>query len=44
MTLDDAMKHAKEKWLELKGTKCGDEHKQLYVWLKELKKLKKLNK
>ena len=40
MTLEEAISHAREKSIELKGTKCGEEHKQLYKWLKELKEFK----
>lgn len=39
MTLDEAIKHAEEV-LESKCGECAIEHKELAVWLKELKKLK----
>ena len=38
MTLEEAIKHAEEK---VKcGGKCGEEHAQLAMWLKELQKLR----
>ena len=40
MTIDEAIKHAEEKRCE----KCGEEHRQLAEWLKELKQLRKQEK
>lgn len=39
MTLEEAINHSYEKYLELANTcsKCSQEHYQLYLWLKELK-------
>jgi hypothetical protein len=37
MTLDEAIKHAKEQACKLGNCECGKEHKQLAEWLKELK-------
>lgn len=37
MTLDEAIDHAEKKSSK---TKCGEEHAQLAVWLKELKELR----
>lgn len=45
MTLDEAIKHCKEKEKEqaLNGCfACAEEHKQLAEWLKELKEWRKL--
>ncbi len=38
MTLEEAIEHAKEKIDNT--TQCGREHRQLYEWLSELKKLR----
>lgn len=40
--IDDAIQHAKEKAEEHKDCECGDWHKQLAVWLEELKTLRKV--
>ena len=40
MTLDEALKHTKDKVKELGNCKCGEDHKQLMEWLIELKELK----
>jgi hypothetical protein len=45
MTLDEAIQHAKEKADEMRYkdcTACEMDHRQLYVWLKELKDLREL--
>lgn len=39
MTLDEAIKHAKEKGCA--NTECGLEHRLLALWLEELKMLRK---
>ena len=39
LTLDEAIKHCEEK---TDCTQCGEEHKQLAEWLKELQKYKDL--
>ncbi len=41
MSLDDAIKHAREKAKELGCTPCAKEHEQLAEWLQELKELRK---
>ena len=41
MTLDEAIKHAEEVAEEKRCEKCGEEHRQLAEWLKELKQLRK---
>ena len=38
MTMEEAIKHAEEK--AKCGGKCGEEHAQLAMWLKELQKLR----
>ena len=40
MTLDEAIKHAEEVAEEKRCEKCGEEHRQLAEWLKELKQLR----
>jgi hypothetical protein len=45
MTLDEAIQHAKDKADELKKkgcTACEMDHRQLYLWLKELKELREI--
>jgi len=42
MTLDEAIKHCEEIAYS-KCDKCGEEHKQLAEWLKELKERKEKN-
>ena len=39
MTLDEAINHAYDKYIELLDScpKCSEEHYQLYLFLKELK-------
>ena len=44
MTLDEAIKHAEEVAEEKRCEKCGEEHRQLAEWLKELKQLRKQEK
>ena len=44
MTLDEAIKHAEEVAEEKRCEKCGEEHRQLSEWLKELKQLRKQEK
>ena len=39
MTLDEAIKHAEEVAEEKRCEKCGEEHRRLAEWLKELKQL-----
>ena len=39
MTLDEAIAHAEER---ADGTPCGENHRQLAEWLKELKKLREV--
>ena len=39
MTLDEAIKHCEEV-ADTKCNECGNEHRQLAEWLKELKQLK----
>lgn len=41
MTLDEAIKHAREKGCS--NNSCGEEHKQLADWLEELKTLRAIN-
>ena len=46
MTLDEAIKHAREKANEQKCQsckKCAEEHEQLARWLEELKKYRDMN-
>lgn len=43
MTLDEAIEHCEEVSNRLCDV-CGQEHKQLAQWLKELKKYKETNK
>ena len=43
MTLDEAIKHSKEKSKNSNCNKCAAEHKQLSEWLSELKWLKRNN-
>ena len=40
MTLDEAIKHAEEVAAEKRCEKCGEEHRRLAEWLKELKQLR----
>lgn len=40
MTIEEAIKHAEEVANSL-CTECGEEHRQLAEWLKELKEYKK---
>ena len=40
MTIDEAIKHAEEVAEEKLCEKCGEEHRQLAEWLKELKQLR----
>ena len=40
MTLDEAIKHAEEVAEEKRCEKCGEEHRQLAEWLKELQQLR----
>ena len=40
MTLDQAIKHAREKAKELGDCACGTDHRQLAEWLEELKVFK----
>jgi hypothetical protein len=45
MTLDEAIQHAREKADEMRDkgcTACEIDHRQLYLWLTELKRLQKL--
>ena len=44
MTIDEAIKHAEEVAEEKRCEKCGEEHRQLAEWLKELKQLRKQEK
>jgi len=37
MTLDEAIKHAEEQADKLGCSQCGEEHRQLAEWLKELR-------
>ena len=37
MTIEEAIKHAKEQSQKLGCTECGKEHEQLAKWLEELK-------
>jgi len=39
--IDDAIEHCEEVASQHCGDKCGDEHKQLAAWLRELKSLRK---
>jgi hypothetical protein len=46
MTLDEAIEHAGKEAERLEAVNCLDcanEHRQLYLWLKELKQLRELN-
>ena len=44
MTLDEAIIHTKQVAKTTTCIKCKEEHKQLYLWLKELKQYKKKRK
>ena len=44
MTINEAIKHAEEVAEEKRCEKCGEEHRQLAEWLKELKQLRKQEK
>ena len=37
MTLDEAIVHATDRFMQMGCTECGKEHMQLANWLKELK-------
>ena len=41
MTLDEAISHAEEKANQLGDCKCGEEHRELAAYLKELKQYRK---
>ena len=41
MDINEAIKHCKKKSLECKN-ECGHEHRQLAVWLTQLKKIKQI--
>jgi hypothetical protein len=40
MTLAEAIEHAEEQGVDLEGTACGVQHRQLADWLKELRDLR----
>lgn len=43
MTLDEAIQHAKEVALTCSDKECGLDHRQLAVWLEELKQRRMLD-
>ena len=40
MSIDEAIQHCKEMALCAKNGECGEEHRQLAEWLRELKRLR----
>lgn len=42
MGVEEAISHAEEKAAELGCTPCGDQHRHLAAWLKELLELRKI--
>ena len=43
MTLNEAITHAEEQAEKLSLCSCGEDHKQLAGWLKELRTLREVN-
>lgn len=40
MSIDEAIQHCEERALCLENGECGEEHRQLAEWLRELKRLR----